>query len=416
MLRRILPLAVVLVTILLVGVAGWPTSYLQATIAAIATGLIVLPLIRLPVQWRPHLLKVTITGLFALLLIFPNAMDIVSTIRDPGTYPEMNDDHHDSFGRDDIVQDVIATSLARKDPGTAAEFLQQRKRVETPFRYASYFGTGSPDSPYVASSSYRLRPWAAGILTGAQAPFLELEQIGGYNPIHLLYYTEYMAEMNRELQDYHWLDVYMAALEQSPLFNMLNVRYVLVPAKTDKPVPIAAWGKEVYRDDLVVVYENPQAFERAWIVHDVRPGMDGDELDLLNAGTVDAAQVAYVDGPIPAAAALPSGSTDTVAIVDTTPESMTIQTLSAADGLLVIGDAYADGWTAWVDGEKTEVLRTNHALRGVALPAGDHEVIVRYEPASLRIGLWSTALASIGLIGIWSWAIVDWRRSRPWTE
>jgi uncharacterized membrane protein YfhO len=144
--------------------------------------------------------------------------------------------------------------------------------------------------------------------------------------------------------------------------------------------------------------------------------MDGDELDLLNAGTVDAAQVAYVDGPIPAAAALPSGSTDTVAIVETAPESMTIQTHSAADGLLVIGDAYADGWTAWVDGDKTGVLRTNHALRGVALPAGDHEVIVRYEPASLRIGLWGTALTSIGLIGIWSWAIVDWRRSRPWTE
>jgi hypothetical protein len=194
---------------------------------------------------------------------------------------------------------------------------------------------------------------------------------------------------------------------------MLNVRYVLVPAKTDKPVPIAAWGNEVYRDDLVVVYENPQAFERAWIVHDVQPAMGGDELALLNNGTVDAAQVAYVEGDIPAVTALPAGATDTATIIDTTPESITIQAQSAADGLLVIGDAYANGWTASVDGKKTKVLRTNHALRGVALPAGEHEVILRYEPASLRIGLWSTALASIGLIGIWSWAIVDWRRIRP---
>src|SRR5688500_14960133 len=117
-----------------VGVAGWPTSWLQLSLAAIATILIAIPLLSCPVAVRKHLrqpVRLAIAGLVATMLVFPNAMDIVGTVRDPGTMPKMTD----SFGRDDDVQEIIGASLARTTPGSAAEYLQRQLLTGQPFRY-----------------------------------------------------------------------------------------------------------------------------------------------------------------------------------------------------------------------------------------------------------------------------------------
>jgi len=164
----------------------------------------------------------------------------------------------------------------------------------------------------------------------------------------------------------------------------------------------------VYRDELVVIYENPNVYARAWIVHDVQPAMDGSELVHFADGSVKGRQTAFVDGELPDVT--PTTSVESATITATSPESVTIQTTTSTNGLLVVSDAYDDGWNAYIDGQQTDVLRTNHAFRGVALPAGEHEVILRYEPRSLTIGLWTTGFSIVALIGLWSWAIVDSRR------
>ena len=59
-----------------------------------------------------------------------------------------------------------------------------------------------------------------------------------------------------------------------------------------------------------------------------------------------------------------------------------------------MSDAYYPGWTLTVDGRPAEILRANRAMRGVALPAGVHRLVFRYEPLSFRIGL---GLSLLGL-------------------
>ena len=72
-----------------------------------------------------------------------------------------------------------------------------------------------------------------------------------------------------------------------------------------------------------------------------------------------------------------------------------------------MSEPYAKGWNAYVDGEEVGVLRTNHALRGVPLTAGDHTVVLKYEPRSLAVGLGVTGGAILALAGVWIWALVD---------
>ena len=83
---------------------------------------------------------------------------------------------------------------------------------------------------------------------------------------------------------------------------------------------------------------------------------------------------------------------------------------SGADGLLVFSEVYAKGWNAYVDGEKVDILRTNHTFRGVPVTAGEHTVELKYEPIELRVGTWSAGIALITMSGIWIWAGLEKRR------
>ncbi|MEJ7839529.1 MAG: YfhO family protein [Thermomicrobiales bacterium] len=259
-----------------------------------------------------------------------------------------------------------------------------------------------------------MEPAIIAILANARATFLDLEQIPVYNPVHYQVYVDYIEVMNGAAQDYHYLDVMAPALGGSQLLDMLNVRYVLVPRAVTPQPPIAESGTIAYEDDLIVVYENPDAFPRAWIVHNVQPSMDGAELELLNSDQVDGRYTAFVDGDLPPVSLPANGpNSDVVTFNRHDPEFISVESNTGGDGLLVFSEVYDKGWNAYVNGEKVDLLRTNHALRGVPVPAGEHTVELKYEPIELRIGLWSTGIASLAMLAIWVWAGVDRFRHRP---
>lgn len=79
---------------------------------------------------------------------------------------------------------------------------------------------------------------------------------------------------------------------------------------------------------------------------------------------------------------------------------------SDGDGYLVTRDSYARGWRAWIDGRAAPVLRANGKHRAVPVPAGSHEVRLRYEPPALRMGIMVTAAAlavAVALAGAGRW-------------
>jgi hypothetical protein len=61
-------------------------------------------------------------------------------------------------------------------------------------------------------------------------------------------------------------------------------------------------------------------------------------------------------------------------------------------GYLVLLDSYYPGWSAFLDGSRTPVLRANYAFRAVRVPAGTHQVEFRFRPRSFYIGACLTAL------------------------
>lgn len=83
--------------------------------------------------------------------------------------------------------------------------------------------------------------------------------------------------------------------------------------------------------------------------------------------------------------------------------------VDAADGsLLVLNDAYYDGWTATLNGSPVTIAPANVAVRGVRLPAGSHRVRFTYRQGGLRLGL---LIATGTILGFAAAALLQRRRT-----
>jgi hypothetical protein len=104
----------------------------------------------------------------------------------------------------------------------------------------------------------------------------------------------------------------------------------------------------------------------------------------------DPARAAAVEGGPPLDG--PEGTWE-AHILQLTPNCVQVE--AQGPGLLVLSEVYDPDWHVWVDGQETEMYRTDGILRGVYLEAGSHEVTFVYRPA----GLWAGCVATVvGLI------------------
>jgi uncharacterized membrane protein YfhO len=103
------------------------------------------------------------------------------------------------------------------------------------------------------------------------------------------------------------------------------------------------------------------------------------------------------------------GRTDSasVKVTDYKSRRITLSASTASPALMVLSEVYYPaGWKAYVDGQETEIYRTNYVLRSIVVPAGTHEVVFSFDPPMYRLGwiltnvAWGLAVLCV-LIGLW---------------
>ena len=67
------------------------------------------------------------------------------------------------------------------------------------------------------------------------------------------------------------------------------------------------------------------------------------------------------------------------------------------DKILCLSVPYSKGWSAYVDGQKTEILLANYAFMGLPLSAGPHEIVFTYCSPGLKAGA-AISVASLGIV------------------
>ncbi|MEQ9298903.1 MAG: YfhO family protein [Cyclobacteriaceae bacterium] len=186
------------------------------------------------------------------------------------------------------------------------------------------------------------------------------------------------------------IDRYLGKVDQD-ILGMLNTKYLIVKGQNG-----------------LQVQQNISALGNAWLVQSLRSVSNADaELEAI--GSINLAIEAVYDERFSEIVGESTYSGNgMLEFIDYHPEKMVYKYSSEEVQFGVFSEVYyAPGWNAYIDGEEVDHIRVNYILRGMELPSGDHEIVFKYEPASVVYGnylSWLFLLALIMIGVLWTYS------------
>jgi uncharacterized phage-like protein YoqJ len=208
-------------------------------------------------------------------------------------------------------------------------------------------------------------------INGARTSYFH-KSIGGYH-----------AAKPRALQDLFEYHLYQNNLQ---VLNMLNVKYVIQQDEDGNSFPAV----------------NPDANGNAWFVEQLLPVSSANEeiLKLKDFNSKTQAVVNTRTYPSLTKTRYQLDSLAHIELVDYRPNYLKYKSSNPNDGFAVFSEMYyPSGWDAFIDGKMEPHYKVDYALRGIKIPAGEHEIEFKFEPKVVETGSQITLAASI-LLGL----------------
>ena len=163
---------------------------------------------------------------------------------------------------------------------------------------------------------------------------------------------------------------------------MLNVKYLTFQQPFTPP------GFEVaYQTDQGVVMENTNVLPKAFFVDSLVVMENQEDVLAQISNDFNPAEVAFLTEE--SELNIEQDTTATAMVTDYSPNHISVEINRSSPGFLVLSEIwYPPGWTATLDGEEMEVIRTNYVLRGFEIPAGSHTLEMTLDPEWYTIGNW----------------------------
>lgn len=168
------------------------------------------------------------------------------------------------------------------------------------------------------------------------------------------------------------------------VLNMLNAKYILS-------------GNQ---------YEvNPGALGNAWMVDSIFYVADANAemsvLDTINPGLYAVADKTFEKILGKANPVLPG---DTIYETSYAPNKLTYKARSAKGNLAVFSEIFFPwGWQATIDGNPAPIGRVDYVLRAMQIPAGTHDIVMVFDPQSIRT---TNSVAMVSVIVIYALCVL----------
>jgi len=221
------------------------------------------------------------------------------------------------------------------------------------------------------SLNYRVLNTTVSPFNDATTSFFH-NSIGGYHGAKMKRY--------QELIEHHIVRNNMQVL------NMLNTKYFIVSDKeANQPYKLT----------------NPDALGNAWTVEQIRWVDNADE-EIAALGRFNPAKEAIVDKrfqPVLEGFTAQSDSTASIRLTGYEPNHLVYEYQSQLPQMVVFSEIFYDkDWKSFIDREPAPHIRANYVLRAMAVPAGKHEIVFKFEPDSYVLGERIALISSIGMV------------------
>ncbi|HEX9017076.1 MAG TPA: oligosaccharide flippase family protein, partial [Chloroflexota bacterium] len=227
-----------------------------------------------------------------------------------------------------------------------------------------------------------------------------LQDVRGYDSVILRSYVDFVERLeSQSLLPYNRVGALTDPKSlESPLVNLLGVRYVLTKESIDSPSFRLVYDRELK------IYRNDAALPRAFLAgRAVGVATEQEALGLIGAPGFDprATVVIETDGaqsPDISDQSSAISRQSSVVVTSYSPNRVELRADGASEGeYLVLADVYYQGWRASIDGKDAPILKADGIFRTVRLPAGSHTVVFEFKPISFQMGLFA-ALVALSII------------------
>ena len=267
-------------------------------------------------------------------------------------------------------------------PGPLVEELVRRKEAEPPFRAANV-GSVQADQDVTAAT-------------------FGIELAGGHHPNDLARYRELIGMEGSGSA---------TNLLNPNVLRVLNVRYLIWPTAQQggepqgmEVVARSNSGGQVYQSLLTY-----PGLPRARLVGAAEVVPANRVVERVLAQDFDPALTALLSEPSPVT--LPGAPVQgNVQWGQVGLDRLELTVESDSNALLVVADNWYPAWKATVDGIEAPVLRAYHTLRAVPVGPGRHDVVMWYDPGTLRAGMLTTVFGLLILVAVIAVSLVRDRR------
>lgn len=236
------------------------------------------------------------------------------------------------------------------------------------------------------------------------------KSIGGYHGAKMMRYQELidsciypeLAEFSAAAQKAKSIEELQKSLNDTPtpVLNMLNTKYIIFDMNS---VPLL----------------NPNAMGNAWFAE--RPVIAenaNNELSIVRF--FDPSKVATIDIQFKnqvSKTSYPVAETDKIELKSYQPDELLYTSHASDEKLAVFSEIYyPKGWICYIDGKESKYFRTDWTLRGMIVPAGDHEIKFIFKPASYYTGNKISLASSVLLILMCAGYFIAKYRMKPKME
>src|SRR5690554_144566 len=198
----------------------------------------------------------------------------------------------------------------------------------------------------------------------------------------------------------------------APVLNMLNAKFV--STNQEAPLPFL---KKVFEDNNTFVYENTEVLPKAFFADTlIQAASPKDAISVFHSlGDFNPQEVSIVETWKTLSTS--HDSTASVAVIQYDVQHIMLKSSSQKPQFLVLSEIYyPEGWSAIIDGNPTEIYKTNYVLRGIEVLAGVHNFDFVFNPVSVTLGHKLSWAGTLFVYGIGIFAIVGFYRERKESE